>query len=149
MEMREPIGTLYNCNFLDDAKSSNFLDSLSKPKDPQKNISLLCKKISNLLDTAGQLHQMLKLEHLCLLNHFRLEIIMTQTRAVNMKLGKHMEDSLSYWVKSSKIGPCAQIKNCISEFFKNKHVVNYLPKEWVTLRNISETTGKYAEHGPS
>lgn len=36
MEMREPIGTLYNCNFLDDAKSPNFLDSLSKPKDSPK-----------------------------------------------------------------------------------------------------------------
>lgn len=68
MEMREPIGTLYNCNFLDDAKSPTFWIHSPKPKDPQKNIlPLLCKKISNLLDTAGQLHQMLKkLNHLCL-----------------------------------------------------------------------------------
>lgn len=107
MEMREPIGIVYNCNFLDDAKSSNFLDSLSKPQVPQKNISLLCKKISNLLDTAVQLHQMLKLEHLCLLKHFRLEIMMTQTRAVNTKLSKHMEDSLSYCVKFSDRALCA------------------------------------------
>ena len=107
MEMREPIGLLYNCNFLDDAKSSNFLDSLSKPQVPQKNISLLCKKISNLLDTAVQLHQMLKLEHLCLLKHFRLEIMMTQTRAVNTKLSKHMEDCLSYCVKFSDRALCA------------------------------------------
>ena len=41
MEMREPTGVLYNCNFVDDAKSSNILDSLSKPQVPQKNISLL------------------------------------------------------------------------------------------------------------
>lgn len=107
MEMRQPIGIVYNCNFLDDAKSSNFLDSLSKPQVPQKNISLLCKKISNLLDTAVQLHQMLKLEHLCLLKHFRLEIMMTQTRAVNTKLSKHMEDSLFYCVKFSDRALCA------------------------------------------
>ena len=128
MKMREPTGVLYNCNFVDDAKSSNFLHSLSKPQVPQKNISLLCKKISNLLDTAVQLHQMLKLEHLCLLKHFRLEIMMTQTRAVNMKLRKHMEDSLSYSVKSSQIGPCVQIKNCISEFFK-KQTCGKLPSK--------------------
>lgn len=67
---------------------------------------------------------------------------MIQTRALKM------EDSLSYWVKSSQIGPYVQIKNCISEFFKT-NVVNYLPKECITLRNISKTTGKYTEHGAS
>lgn len=65
MEMREPIGILYNCNFLEDAKSSNFLDSLFKPRAPPKNISLLWKKISNHLDSGVPLHQMLKSEHIC------------------------------------------------------------------------------------
>lgn len=35
-----------------------------------------------------------------------------------MELGKHMEDSLSYWVTGSQTGPCVQIKNHMPEIFK-------------------------------
>lgn len=49
---------------------------------------------------------------------FRLQIMMSQTRTVKMELRKHVKYSLAYWVKSSQIRPCVQIKNCVSGFFK-------------------------------
>lgn len=140
MEMRKPIGIPYYCNFLNDAKSSNFLDSLCKAQSPQKNISLLWK-LSNLLESAVQLHQILKLELLCLA---------TRTSATdNEGPNKDSENGinktherLSYWVTSSQKGLCVQIKNCILELFKTS-MQNYLPKTWIKLRHNSKTTGKY------
>lgn len=113
MEIREPIGILYNCNFLEDAKSSNFLDSLFKPRaSPKEYFSPLEENFKSPRLRSPIASDVKIRTYLSCSKDFRLGITMIQTRAVKM------EDSLSYWVKSSQIGPYVQIKNCISELFK-------------------------------
>lgn len=106
MEMREPIGTLsVVISQMMPNPPTFWIHSLNQ-KIPQKNISLLLQENFKSPRHSRPIASDVKTRTSLSAETLQARDNNDPNKGSEYEIRKHMEDSLSYWVKSSKIGPC-------------------------------------------